>query len=246
MLFLEYFSTHPDRLRHLNTSTEFFKTCGPDPVYVDTDRVLVDVLTLATFITLHGGSKLENVLISMETYFRGEGLRHPKDTHERFVEACDELKKLHKKDNRDKIAKRSSSKDPMPFFVYPETAFGFMRHHLRYSKELYGQLLAYTSELIPLHAREMIVGAMDKMKKKNYVAWYLASHGVSIKLQARELIHPSNPVEHQMDVFIRILGNPPEHAKFGLSVKGGEVVIPRLKNILACPEVVRYLPGFSV
>lgn len=246
MLFLEYFSEHPDRVRRLNTSTEFFESCGPDPVYVDSKRVLVDILTLSTFIRVHGGTKLENALAAMETYLRGEGLRHPKDTYEGFVSACKEIKTLHKSDSGDQLVKRDSSSKPLPFFVRPETAYGFMRYHLRSSAELYGQLLPYTSELISPHLREMIIDAMDKMKKKSYVAWYLASRGVTLKLQAREVVHPVNPVEHQLDVVIRTLGNPPEHAKFGLSVKQGEVVIPKLKSILGCPEVVKYLPGFSV
>lgn len=246
MVFLDYFSQHPDRLQRLDTSAEFFESCGADPVYVDSERGLVDILTLAGYIALHGGAKLENLFRSIESYLKAGDLCHAKDTREGFSSAHEEIKALYKKD-KTSAGKRKSPKNHLPFFLHPETAFGFMRHHIKRSEELYGQLLEYNSKLIPPHARALVITAMEKMKAKNYIAWYLASHWMDIKLQAKEILKPEAASEYQLDVFVHVSARPPEHARLSLSVnKQGEVVVPKLKAIMASPAVLKYLPNFAV
>ena len=245
MNFSEYLSNHPDRLRSLDSTKEFFETCGLDPVYVDSDRRFIDILTLSAFIALHGGTKLRDEMKIMETYLKSKALRHPEDTPEAFGEALQELKKAYKT-SRKKYPERANPDNALPFFVHPETAFGFMRRHMVSSEETYGMQLEPAASIIPLHARDLILAALNDWKEKNYLAWYLAVENISMKLQTRRTETPEGAVEHALEVYVYIPRSQPKHARLELKTDAeGRPKIPPLRKLIKRVHEAVVLPGFD-
>jgi len=242
----EYISAHPDRLRNLDDSDKFYETCGVDPIYIDKEFKFIDILTLSAFITLHGGNKLRDEMRSMETYLKSKRLRHPLDTAEKFSEAWLELKASYKI-SRKKYPERADPDSAFPFFVRPETAFGFMRYHLGSSEETYGMQLEPAAAIIPVHARQSITKAFGDLKEHNYLAWYLAVENVSMKLQTRKTETPEGTAEHTLEVYVYLPRSQPKHARLELETDAeGQPVIPPLTELVRRLYGAHVLPGFEL
>lgn len=241
----EYLSAHPDRLSKLDSSEEFYETCGLDPIYVDNEHQFIDVSTLSAFITLHGGHKLRDEMKAMETYLKSKMLRSPLDTPEEFSKALAEIKSGYKI-SRKKYRERVNPDSIFPFFVRPETAFGFMRHHLSGSDEVYEMQLEPAASIIPVHARDLILAAFKDWRAKDPLAWYLGIENIRIKLQTRKTETPEGTTDHTLEVYVYIPRSQPKHARLELKTNPeGQPEIPSLKKLIKRIHKAVVLPGFE-
>lgn len=246
MNFRKYFTTHPDRLSQLDIghSDEFYISAGADPIYV-TGAGLIDILSLSAFVALHGGAKPVNELAAVQSYLHSErSLRHPLDTVEKYSEALAELKVLHKS-KRKEYLKRSDRDNYRPFFLHPETAFGFVRKHLSNSPEMYGQALTVASNIIPKHASDLMKSALGQLAKDNHVAAYMAKHDLSLTLSVGVVSSEGKEPESYMEVLLRFKGLSAIHERLALPEWDLEkgLVFYTPGEILNHDQIRRHLPN---
>ena len=238
MKFSEYVYEHPNRLKHLDCSDEFYETGGIDAVYVDPKRGLVDVTTMSALITLHGGPQLNDELGSLSAYLRGHGLRHPQDTPEDFADSLALLKADYKA-NRKTYVDRDG---PLPFFVHPVTAFGFLRHHLSSSDEVYEMELQPTSIILPRHVKELILKALKRLKNDNYLAWYLAVENIRFKLQTHKVTNQEGDEKSWLSAYVYPQRLPAKYARVDLI---SELEMPSIEHIVLQIGNQISLPNFE-
>ncbi len=234
MNFHEYLQNHPDRLAHLDQSEEFFATAESDPIYVHKTLDLIDVYSLCATIRIHQGTGFSDELNSMSLYLKNErNLHHPADAFEHFREALDQLHDRAKITKEEYLPRKGSSR--LPFFVYGTTAFGFMRHHLKGSEQLYGQPLTLASSLIPPHARKIMVDGVEKLKGVSAAAHHFAMENVYIRLRSGHIAHVDMEDEYYLDAYVSRAAMAPEHVRVALEGSA----MPTLEQLCEHPEIAK-------
>lgn len=237
-----YIQDHPDRLTRLNQSDKWFAEAGENPIYMDTERGLLDIYTTCSLIALYGGTALKTPIQSLISYLKSlRALRHPDDTAERFEAAVEELRALQKINAKD-YRPRELPDNPAPFFIHPETAFGFMRYHLRNSPQMYGQPLALSSLILPVHAKQAMAEAFDNMKQSNFHAWYFAINNVTVKLRTVKTFSEAADPKIHLDVYAQVGAGDVYHARQAIEGNSYSFKLPSLAEIMQMPDIVKYLP----
>jgi len=246
MTFPAYTQSHPDRLAQLNQSEDWLAKAGDNPIYMHKNGKLLDIYTICSLVTLYGGSVLNSPVTSIISYLKSaKALRHAEDRPARFDGALNELKELYAADKKDYLS-RQDPDDFAPFFVHPETAFGFMRYHLRASPQMYGQPLTLNSLILPVDAQAAMAEAFDKMEKSNFYAWYFAVNNVSVKLRAVKTFKEDNDSKVHLDVYAQMGSEPPFHARQPLETEDGvRYKMPSLAEVMKLPDIVKFLPKIA-
>jgi hypothetical protein len=230
---LEKLREDPMRTNRLSEKDSFYDSAGLNPIYVDTDRGLVDVSTLCSFISLHQGSRLDDEFSAMLSYLKSSNLRHPVDDSAIVYSN----------------ALNQAKHDPehlghghywYPFFVHPVTAYFFARWHLRKSPQLYNMPLEPNSNLFSPVLRKMIIDGLEELKRKSSLVYYMAMHDVSFSLKtcAKEA---EEGYEFSIDVIIRI-GSDKYHEVIDLP---GNEFSGSFEDIVSNEKVARHLKGLN-
>jgi hypothetical protein len=240
----EYYYNHPDRLRNLDQSEQFFAVADDNPIHPSLYGGMVDVVSLFTCLPSRGGKAYRTFPSQLLTYLKsGKNLSHPNDTFEAFSAATSEIQLAYSADKHN-YPVRYNPNLSAPFFVQPETAFGFLRKHLYGSPQLYGQQLVPASTLITEQVKRLMQASFSRMKELNPVAWYFAVSGLSLRVRAGVALHEEG--ESIATVIVQLVkgGEVAISAKMPAQISDDQtIVMPTIADILAQPEISKALHG---
>lgn len=225
MPLIDYITNHPARLSALGS----LETNTENPIRVDTDRKLIDVHSLVSTTALYGGPSPSNPPKTVATYLASSrALRHPADHPIDFKTAYQKIVDAYKAD-KDNYPTHDETQIA-PFFVRPITAFGYIRHQLRFADYMHGQPVVPHSKVLTPVVGEYVREALSELKSENPLAWYFSVNNVQIKLRSVKLENESYGERMHIDALVQVGYVPPKHARVDLNL--GEDGMPKAPGIL--------------
>jgi hypothetical protein len=240
----EYYYNHPDRLRNLDQSERFFAVADDNPIHPSLQGGMVDVVSLFSCLPSRGGKSYRTFPSQLLTYLKsGKNLAHPSDTFEVFYTASAEIQLAYSAD-KSTYPVRSDPSLSAPFFVHPETAFGFLRKYLHGSPQLYGQQLALTSTMITEPVKRLMQASFARMKEFDPVAAYFAARGLSLRVRAGVSIMDEGKSTATVMVQLVRGGEVAISAKMPAEISGDQTIImPTFADMLDEPDISKALHG---
>ena len=230
MIFQDYFSRHPDRLKNLDQSDTFYAGADEYPVHPSQTGGLVDVTSLFSCLPSRGGKHYKTFPDPLLSYLKsGRNLAHPDDTYDTFQVPVERLRAQYVADKR---TYEVTAGKTAPFFVHPETAFGFLRYILRDSDQLYGQPLTSTSILVSAPIRKLVVDSLEVLKTQNFRAWHFANNDISLKIRASMIRTEGRPDEVSTTVQVMKGSNLVSTVKIEINTVGDRAVMPTFNKII--------------
>jgi hypothetical protein len=243
----EYYHNHPDRLRNLDQSERFYAIADDHPIHPSLEGGLVDVVSLFSCLPSRGGKAYKTFPSQLLTYLKsGKNLAHPSDTFEVFLDSTSEIYLAYSSDKAI-YPTRSDPSLSAPFFLHPETAFGFLRKYLHGSPQLYGQQLALSSAFITEPVKRLMQASLARMKESNLVAAYFAARGLSLRVRAG--VAQLEEGKSTATVMVQLVrgGEVAISAKMSAEISDDQtIVMPTFADMLDQPEISKALHGLRV
>jgi hypothetical protein len=240
----EYYYNHPDRLSNLDRSEQFFAVADDNPIHPSLEGGLIDVVSLFLCLPSRGGKAYRTFPSQLLTYLKsGKNLAHPSDTFEVFYTATSEIQLAYSADKSTYPA-RSDPSLSAPFFVHPETAFGFLRKYLHGSPQLYGQQLALTSTMITEPVKRLMQASFARIKELDPVAASFAARGLSLRVRAGVSILDDGKSTATVMVQLVRGGEVAISAKMPAEISDDQTIImPTFADMLDEPDISKALHG---
>jgi hypothetical protein len=243
----EYYQNHPDRLRNLDQSEQFFAIADDSPIHPGLEGGLVDVVSLFSCLPSRGGKNYKTFPSQLLTYLKsGKNLAHPSDTFDVFSDSTGEIQQSYLADKGTYPA-RSEPTLSAPFFVHPETAFGFLRKYLHGSPQLYGQTLSLSSAFITEPVKRLMQASFERMKELNPVAWYFAVGDLSLRVRASAAFQEDSKSTATVMVQLVKSGEVAISTKMPAEISDAQTIImPTIGEMLAQPDISKALQRLRV